>query len=74
MCEFQLSIAYVVNLIIFQPFLLLHTQKSIKLHYFWMKLSRRFRTEICHLEAAEISTLRTSPRMEMPLLQGNPYV
>ena len=31
-----LSSFYVVNLMIFQPFLLQHTQKSIKLHNFWM--------------------------------------
>ena len=37
---------YVVNLMIFQPFLLQHTQKSIKLHNFLMKLSRRFLTRL----------------------------
>ena len=37
---------YVVNLMIFQPFLLQHTQKSIKLHIFLMKLSKRFLTRL----------------------------
>ena len=34
--EVLLSNSYVVNLMIFQLFLLQHTQKSIKLHNFWM--------------------------------------
>ena len=48
MCESQgqLSSSYVVNLMIFQPFLLQHTQKPIKLHNLLMKLSRRFLTRL----------------------------
>ena len=40
--QVSLSRSYVVNIMIFQPFLLQHTQKLIKLHNFLMQLSRRF--------------------------------
>ena len=44
--EVLFSSSYVVNLMIFQPFLLQHTQKSIKLHIFFMKLFRKFLTRL----------------------------
>ena len=48
MCESlaQLSSSYVLNLVIFYPFLLQHTQKTIKLHTFLKKLSKRILTRL----------------------------